>query len=84
MSAIQDNMHELLTNGLSRLEDLADPLIGHITRHAGITEQQAKLALGLVGAGATGLVLWKLVVGNKYNLPPGPRPLPLLGNMRGE
>ena len=60
MSAIQDNMHALLTNGLSRLEDLADPLVGHITRHAGLTEQQAKLALVLVGAGASGLVLWKL------------------------
>ena len=64
---------------LARLQDLVTPLVDKLVEY-GVPQKHAQVALTLAGTGAGSLLLWQMF-GKKYNLPPGPKPLPLIGNM---
>ena len=77
-------MSGLLSKAWSSVEDsVVAPLIQHVTDHTGVMQSTAKLGLSLAAALSASLLTWKLLLAEPKNLPPGPRPIPILGNLTG-
>ena len=64
-------------------ENIVSPLTRFLVERTGVSDDTAKYSVIAATSLASTWLLWKLLLAEPKNLPPGPRPLPLFGNLSG-